>query len=142
MPGIDRRRLVIGGVAAGLLMNVLDAITNGVLMFSELEANARRLGLDPRAPETPLGIATLAAIDVVYGLVIVWLYAVLAARYGPGWKPALASAAVVFVSTMGILVGFMLMRVLTPWLLVQMGAAGAVTLAAGALVGARVYGWR
>jgi hypothetical protein len=36
-------------------------------------------------------------------------------------------------------VGFALMGVLTGSLLAQMGVAGAVTLAVGALVGARVY---
>jgi len=139
VPAIDLRRLVLGGLAAGVLMNVFDAVTNGILMWSELSANAIRLGLDPRAPATPFGIVILGAVDVVYGLVMVWLYAVLAGRYGPGWRAALLSAGVVFASTMGILLGFMLMRVLTPRLLMQMGAAGAVTLAAGALVGARVY---
>jgi hypothetical protein len=137
--GVDRRRVILGGVAAGILMNVLDAITNGVLMWPQLEANAHRLGLDPRAPETPLGIVILGLVDVLYGLVIVWLYALLAPRYGAGWRAALLAAGVVFVSTMGILAGFMLMRVLTPWLLAQMGAAGAFTLAAGGLLGARIY---
>ena len=139
VPGINRRRVVFGGIAAGIVMNILDAVTNGVLMLSELQANAVRLGLDPRAPETPFGILILGATDFVYGLVMVWLYAVLATRYGLGWRSALVSAGVVFLSTIGILAGFALMRVLTPWLLLQMSVAGAVTLAAGALVGARVY---
>ena len=139
MARINIRRVLIGGVVAGVVMNVMDAVTNGVLMLAEWRANSTRLGLDPAAAEGVANLVILAAVDVLFGIVLVWLYAAMQPRYGATVRTALLAAAAMFVATMGIIIGFVLMGVLTPWLLVQMAIAGAVTLAAGAVAGARFY---
>jgi hypothetical protein len=131
--------VLFGGIAAGVVMNIMDAVTNGVLMFGELQANAARLGLTLTGAESLPSMAALAAVDVVFGVVLVWLYAALRPTLGPGVKTALVAALAMYLSTMGIIVGFALMGVVTGEIFIKMAIAGALTLAAGAIVGARLY---
>ncbi len=138
----DWRRLVIAGVAAGMVMNVMDAVTNGVLMLAEFQRNSIRLGLSPTAAETPAAIVILGGVDIVWGLALVWLYDAMIPRYGPGMRTALKAAVVLYLGTLGVIVGFALMGVLDGSMLAKMATAGAATLAAGAVTGARVYGLR
>jgi hypothetical protein len=136
---INSRRVLFGGIAAGVVMNIMDAVTNGVLMLSELQANAARLGLTLTGAESWPSMAALAAVDVVFGVVLVWLYAALRPTLGRGVKTALVAALAMYLSTMGILVGFALMGVVTAGIFIKMAIAGALTLAVGGMVGARLY---
>jgi hypothetical protein len=136
---ISVRRVLLGAFVAGTVMNVLDAVTNGLLVRSELAANSVRLGLDPAAAETPAGLVILAGLDYVLGAALVYVYAAMRPRFGPGPATALRGAAALYVATMVIVVGFALMGVVTASMLWKMSLAGVVTMAAGGLAGAAVY---
>ena len=135
MIGINRRGLLLGAFASGIVMNVLDGLTNGILFVNEFRANSIRLGLDPAAAESSLGIVTWVSLDFLFGLVLVWLYAAMRPTYGAGPLTALRAAAAVYLPTTGIILGFGVLGILTGSLLVKMSISGAIVLAAGALVG-------
>jgi hypothetical protein len=139
MNAINWRRVAIGAAAAGVLMNVMDAVTNGLLMFNDFQANSRRLGLDPAAAIAPAAVFTWIALDFVFGWILVWMYAAMRPRYGPGVATALRSATAMYVPTTSIIAGFAIQGFLTPRLFAGMALAGALTLAAGALIGGWLY---
>jgi len=76
-------RVVLGGIAAGFVINVLEGAF-GFLMHSEWEAAMKTL--------KPPGAAVMASHLVwsfVIGVAAIWLYAAIRPRYGPGAATAL-----------------------------------------------------
>jgi hypothetical protein len=92
MGRIDMKRVVLGGLAAALVVNVLEGVF-ALLMKSEWEAAIRNLGLNLKAgPAAYLPLAW----SLVIGVLSVWLYAAIRPRYGPGPKTALRTAIAVW----------------------------------------------
>lgn len=139
MTTINWRRVAVGGVAAGVVMNAMDALTNGVLLFDDYRANSARLGLSIDAMRSASSIVTIVALDFVYGVVLVWLYAAMLPRFGRSIGTAVRAALAFYLATMGIVVGFALMGVLTRELFAYSAVAGLVTTLAGAILGSRFY---
>ena len=46
MAGINVGRVVGGGLLAGVVMNVVDAVTNGVILGARWAEETKRLGID------------------------------------------------------------------------------------------------
>ncbi len=87
MNRINWGRVVAGGLLAGVVLNLLDWLVNGVWLR---DAWAVALQALPNAPATMGGaIAWFVATDLLYGVFLVWLYAAIRPRYGPGPKTAL-----------------------------------------------------
>jgi hypothetical protein len=139
MSAINWRRVIAGGVAAGVVMNLMDGLTNGVLLLSAYQANSARLGLDPKSMVSVAGASIFIATDFVFGILLVWLYATMSAQYGSGAATAIRAAVGMYLATMGVIIGFAVMGVLTLFLVSQMAIAGLVTLIVGALAGSWVY---
>lgn len=133
-----RHPLLWGALASGIVMNVLDGATNGVFLLREFQANAARLGLDPGAAESVPAMATWVSMDFVFGFVLVWVYAALRPTYGSGTATALRAAAVLYVPTTGIILGFGILGMLTTSLVVKMAISGAIVVGVGAVVAGRV----
>jgi hypothetical protein len=134
-----RRRLLLATLVSGIVMNGLDGLVNGVLFLEEFRANAMRLGLDPAAAQSPLGLVTWVTLDVVFAFVLAWTYGVLRRTETSGVATALKAAAVLYVPTTGVILGFGVLGMLTGSLLVKMAVSGLVDVAAGAIVAGRVY---
>jgi hypothetical protein len=139
MPSAPRGRLLLATFVSGVVMNVLDALVNGVFFLDEFRANALRLGLDPGAAQTPLGIVTWVALDFVFGFVLAWVYGALREREPAGVPTALKAAAVLYVPTTGVILGFGVLGMLTGSLLVKMTLSGLVDVGLGAIVAGKVY---
>ena len=84
MSGINIGKVVAGGLLAGLVLNVIDFVIGGFLMADDFAANTVRLGLDPATQTTPAVAITWIAMDFVMGLVLVFTYAAIRPRFGPG----------------------------------------------------------
>jgi hypothetical protein len=81
------KRILIGGLAAGLLMNVLDFAASALFLMERYEAlQAEGIYLkEPLLPFMPLWILGQFAM----GLILAGLYAAVRPRLGPGPKTAL-----------------------------------------------------
>lgn len=106
MSGINMARVVIGGIVAGLVIDVSEFILNMMVLGTDLNAAMARLNLPPVGGQA---IAVFVVLGFVLGIVTVWLYAAIRPRYGPGPKTALCAGAAVwffayFYSAMGMLV--------------------------------------
>ena len=139
MPSQPHRRLLLATVVSGIVMNALDGVVNGVLFLGEFRANATRLGLDPAAAFSPLGLITWITLDFVFAFVLAWVYGALRLRDGRGVATAMKAAAVLYVPTTGVILGFGVLGMLTGSLLLIMATSGLVVVSLGAIVAGRVY---
>jgi hypothetical protein len=107
MSGINLARVVLGGVVAGLVINIGESIFNGWLFAANMEAAMARLNLPPVGGGA---IAVFLVMGFALGIVTVWLYAAVRSRFGAGVSTALcAGAAVWFLAYVHPSIGFALM---------------------------------
>jgi hypothetical protein len=100
MKRINFGRVILGGLVAGLLINISEFVLNSVVLKSEMEAGMKALG--KTVPQSGGTIAVWMILGFVTGIASVWLYAAIRPRYGAG--PGTAARAGVVVWFFGSLV--------------------------------------
>jgi hypothetical protein len=140
MASINWRRVWLGGLAAGLVMNVSEAALHGGMLGTDAATLFKRFGV----PDTPVGwqLPALVAATFVVGVTAVWLYAAIRPRYGPGPRTAICAGIAVWILAhlwSGVYLGAGFTGLITPrlaWLPVPWGLIEAPL---GTLVGAWLY---
>ena len=94
MGKINMGRVILGGLLAGIVLNIVDSIAYGVVLAADFEAAMRDLG---RGPITGSQIAWFVIVDFLYGILLVYLYAAIRPRFGPGPRTAVISGLLVWV---------------------------------------------
>jgi hypothetical protein len=91
MNKINFPRVLLGGLVAGLVMNIGEFVVNDLILGAQMKAFFARLNL----PE-PGGsfIAVAVILTFVMGVVLVWLYAAMRPRCGPGPKTAICAGVI------------------------------------------------
>lgn len=92
MGRINLKGVIVGGLVAGLVLNIVDYVFWGVLYAKDLEAALRAIGRPPADSLIPLFIL----LDFVYGIVLVYLYAAIRPRFGPGPGTAVRAGLIVW----------------------------------------------
>ena len=85
MGKINLGRVILGGLVAGLVLNVVDYFVYGVALAGDLATAMRDLGREPVGGSQ---IAWFVFLDFLYGIFLVYLYAAIRPRFGPGPKTA------------------------------------------------------
>ena len=85
MAGINRGRWFLGGLAAGVVMNVI-TLLSADLYLEEMMAILRTHEFAPPRGAAPMAVYFL--MRFTWGFVAVWIYALARTRYGPGPKTA------------------------------------------------------
>ena len=138
MERINMGRVLLGGIVAGIVGNILGFLVDGVILGPQWTAALKALGKPDFSTNQ---IIVFNLIGLVYGVFAVWLYAAIRPRYGAGPKTALLAGLAVWVA--GVLlpnVSFMGVAGLFPQDLTAMTTlAGVVEWAAAILAGASVY---
>ena len=80
MSKINWRRVVLGGVLAGVIINVFEIVWSGLVLGKQWQAAMSALG--HQLPCAAFRIFALEALAM--GIAAVWLYAALGPRFGPG----------------------------------------------------------
>jgi hypothetical protein len=93
MSKINFGRVILGGLLAGLVLNIGEYVLNEVIFKQQMEEMFRRLHLTPPGGNF---IAVAGAITFLLGILIVCLYAMIRPRYGPGPKTAICAASVIW----------------------------------------------
>jgi hypothetical protein len=135
MAGINTGKVIVGGLVAGAVANVVDFGT-GLLMQDELTANLERLHLP--AMGTPAIVSWVVA-DFVYGILIVLTYACIRPRFGPGPKTALFAGFLLMTTVTVILYGFLGMGFFPASIYVKSTLFAVLSTGAAALAGAALY---
>lgn len=93
MAQINMKGVVVGGLLAGLIINISEFILNMPVLGADMEAAMSALNLPPVGGGA-IGVFVVGGF--VMGLVLVWLYAAIRPRLGPGPKTAIVAGVVVW----------------------------------------------
>jgi len=87
MKKINVGRVLLGGLVAGLVLNIGEFLLNGVVLADDMKSDFQRLNLPP----DPGGnfLAKAVVLTFILGIVIVFLYAAIRAQFGAGVKTAI-----------------------------------------------------
>ena len=139
MAGINTGKVITGGLVAGVVLNVLDFLNNYLIVGQDFRDNATRLGLDPAVAESPTGIATWVVIDFIIGILLVWTYAAIRPRFGPGPKTAIFAGLVPWLGISLVLLGLSQGGIMPTALWLKMAVITLVITCVAAVAGARMY---
>lgn len=131
-------RVILGGLLAGVVINVVEYFTNGVVLKADWGSAMQALGKSPVL--TGSAIATFNVWGFLTGIVAVWLYAAIRPRYGAGAGTAARAgfAIWVIVSFLATLAYYPL-GLFPTRLLVITSAVQLVELIVATIVGASIY---
>jgi hypothetical protein len=97
---INTKRVIIAGLAAGLVMNILDFIMQGMIFGDRMKAemNAFKPGMgDAMGQMDTNTIIGYVIMDFVLGLLLAYSYAAMRPRFGAGAKTAIISSLVLWI---------------------------------------------
>jgi hypothetical protein len=138
MGKINLGRVLLAGIVAGIVSDVLGYLVDGVLLAPRWADGMMALG---HSEFTPGEIVQFNALGLIAGIFLIWLYAAIRPRYGAG--PGTALKAAVGFWIIGYLIpnlGFMWIPHLFSHHLAAMTTAGnLVETIAAALAGAALY---
>jgi hypothetical protein len=93
MGRINVGRVVLGGLLAGLVIDISEALLNGVVFAKEMDAMMASLN---KPPVDGSMIAMFVLLGFGLGLVLVWIYAAIRPRFGPGVQTAVCAGLLVW----------------------------------------------
>jgi hypothetical protein len=137
---INTGKVVTGGLAAGVVLAVLDFLVNGLLLAG---ANrAAMTALNPTLAESMESGGTMVVFiitDLVFGLLLVWTYAAIRPRFGPGPKTAVLAGLQVWFVAFLLYFSMTTMGMWTWGYLATASVAMVVIMLIGAVVGGMLY---
>lgn len=93
MANINVGKVILGGLVAGVVLNVGEAILNMQVLAATMEEFNKRFNLP--APGGGF-IATMTILMFIFGIVTVFLYAAIRPRFGAGAKTAVIAGVLVW----------------------------------------------
>ena len=137
MAGISTGRVIAGGLVAGLIVNIGETILNVPLAGAELEQALQARNLPPVGGGA---IAYFVVMCFVLGILMVWIYAAVRPRLGPGPKTAVIVALVAWFMSLVWSGGAQVAMGIMPLKLTLIGLAwGLGEMVIASLAGARLY---
>lgn len=113
MERINIGRVIVGGIVAGIIINLAEGIVNGAILGQQWKEWAQSLGPASNPPSNGAAMGLWTLLGFALGFVGLWLYAAIRPRYGASPKTAL-------------LAGFVLWLIYWPLVDIQHIALGAV----------------
>ena len=138
MAHTNRGRVVLGGLAAGLVINVVEYVTNGVILKDGWAHAMQALGKPTEL--APAAIVMFNIWGFLLGIAAVWLYAAMRPRYGLG--PGTAIRAGVAAWALAIFLGDLVyypLGLFPTRLVVISAAVELVEVIVATTIGARLY---
>jgi hypothetical protein len=129
MGKINVGRVIVGGLLAGLVVNIGETILNVPVLGAQMEAALRALNLPPVGGST---IAVFVVLCFALGIAMIWLYAAIRPRFGASAKTAACAGlfvwffSIFFPSVGYVAMGFMpakLVTIAALWELVEIVVA-------------------
>lgn len=81
MGKINLKGVIIGGLVAGVVLNLVDFLLFGVVLKDQMAAMMQAMGKAPMSTNTMIWYTLL---DFLFGIYLVWLYAAIRPRFGAG----------------------------------------------------------
>jgi len=96
MGKINLGRVVLGGIVAGIVIDIFEGVLNGVILEKQWADTMTALG-----KSGTISINQIVAFNVwglIAGILMVWLYAAMRPRLGAGPKTAMCAGLVIWVT--------------------------------------------
>jgi hypothetical protein len=138
MGRINAGRVILGGIVAGIVGDVLGYVVDGMLLAPQWAAGMKALG---RPEFTTNQIVLFNVLGLAQGIFAIWLYAAIRPRYGAGPKTAVCAGVAAWVALILLPnIGFMSASALFPGNLTLWTTVGGIfEIVIGTLIGAALY---
>ena len=90
---MNTKRVLLGGLAAGVLLNIGEGTLNAGILMDDYTALMESTGL----VEADWAMAGYIGSTFILGFAVAWLYAALRPRFGPGWSTGVQAGAFMWV---------------------------------------------
>lgn len=138
MTKMNFRRWLLGGLVAGVLIDIIGFLVDGVWLKTAWQSGMTSLGLTGFAPSV---WAWFNVLGIINGLMAMWIYTAIRPRFGPGVNTAFKAAIVTWM--IGSLIpnlSFMVFGGLFSHTLAAYTTLGAfIELLIGTIAGAAIY---
>lgn len=136
---INTGKVITGGLLAGFVFNIFDMIWNFTLLVDDMMEMVNRMHLDPAVATDFSKAIPFIVADFVLGLLVVWTYAAMRPRLGPGPTTAVLAGMVPYVAITAVMYGFTAFGVFTMSMFLKSSGLAIITMAAGSLAGGWAY---
>ena len=138
MGKINMGRVLIGGIVAGIVADILGYLVDGILLAPQWADGKKALGHTNFSSNQWIWFNLLGLVS---GIALIWIYAAIRPRFGAGVKTAvIAGLAVWVLSSLLPNLGFMWVGGLySHQLTVMTTLGGVVEIVVGAIAGAALY---
>jgi hypothetical protein len=137
---INTGKVLVGGVVAGVVMNVIDFIVNMFIVGERMKAetDAFKPGLSDQMMSSNTMISYIV-MDFALGIALIWTYAAIRPRFGPGIKTATYAALLFWILAGIFLSGYLHMGMMSTGLWFTFAFLGLVNFLLSAWAGAKFY---
>lgn len=137
---MNTSKVLLGGLAAGVVMNISGFVVQGMLLGKRMEDEM--VAVAPTLQGRGMGSGAMAGrviTSFVIGILLVWLYAAMRPRFGPGMKTATYAALVVWLCGFLFYLDWLYLGMMTTATYAITSVAMAITLLAAAGLGGILY---
>jgi hypothetical protein len=137
---INTQKVLLGGLAAGVVLNAIDFVTNTYILGARMQAEteAFKPGLSAMMM-TGKSIAWYVISDFIVGILLVWTYAAIRPRFGAGGSTAIYAGLLFWVLGSLFTAGYMHMGMMSTGLWATFGLVWLVNLLLASWVGGWLY---
>ena len=137
---INTSKALVGGLAAGVVNNIVGFVAFGMLLAPRMEAEAVAVSPQLQGRGMSGGAIVINVIaGFVVGILLVWLYAAMRPRFGAGMKTASYAALAVWVCGFVFHLDWLLVGLMTPATYMLASIAAFIQVIAAAAVGGMLY---
>jgi hypothetical protein len=137
MGKIDTGRVIIGGIVAGIIVDIFEYVLNGIILSAQWSSVVSAHNLPMMGMHE---IIIFNIIGLITGIAAVWAYAAMRPRFGAGPKTAVYAALLVWVVGYAIPDVFNTVMGLTPMsMTLTMIVVGLVEIIVATVAGAYLY---
>jgi hypothetical protein len=137
---INTPKVITGGLAAGVVANIIGFVGFGLLLAPRFEADMMTVApsLQGAGQGTGAMVATIASQFVV-GFLLVWLYAAMRPRFGAGMQTAVYAAFAVWICGFVFHLDLLLMGLVSPVTYALASLTAIVQTVTASAVGGKLY---
>ena len=139
---INTGKVITAGLAAGLVMNVCDFVFNTYIMADAFKTDLDALNPALMTNMESAGMSLLVKfviLDFIFGILLVWTYAAIRPRFGPGVVTAMRAGLLIW-AVSGLTMAFVaVMGIFSMGFYITSFALSLITMLASAWVGGKLY---
>ena len=138
MGKINWGRVILGGLIAGVVMNIIDYVVNVPLLGARWMSETNLLHIE-HMPSAGMSAMGWILSDLLIGWIAIWLYAGIRPRFNPGPKTALMAGFAVWALTAIAYSSFCFMGIYSHALMFHSALGALVAKLLGTWAGAALY---